>query len=104
MVSRLVGLELECGEDVVSRIVGWRLGEVDAGVVSVLWEVGLEVVCIDSVVGEVFVITLSQSSVKATPVHVRTTEESPILASSSKDSVRGSSRDPAILAVAPLGS
>lgn len=48
MVSRLVGLELECGEDVVSRIVGWRLGEVDAGVVSVLWEVGLEVVCIDS--------------------------------------------------------
>lgn len=88
MVSRLVGLELECGEDVVSRIVGWRLGEVDAGVVSVLWEVGLEVVCIDSVVGEVsFVITLSQSSVKATPVHVRTTEESPVLASSSKDSV-----------------
>lgn len=35
------------------------------------------------------------------PVHVRTTEESPVLASSSKASVRGSSREPAILAVRP---
>lgn len=26
MVSRLVGLELECGEDVVSRLVGEELG------------------------------------------------------------------------------